>query len=769
MSTNFYTVLADLVIRRRILLIIFGFIIAICFAAGMGNLKFETDGRVFFDENNPDRIALDEFEAEYSKDDSMIMIISPKDGKIFTKETLNFIGQLTADSWLLPYVRTVNSLTNFQSSYSENDDLIVSDLIPDIENISSQDINKAKFAAENRIELKNQFVNANHSISQVNVLFRLPGLNPVVEIPFVMGEVNELVKKYKDINPNIDIKLAGLVPTNAQFAKSAQDDGSTLTPLMIVATLLAVAILLRAAVGVGLVFIIIILCSLVSMGSLGWSGNLINNATVIAPLMVMTLTVASAVHVLSSVRQTMQITDDKKVWARTAIIDHGPAITVACLTTAIGFFSLNFSISPPFRQLGTIVGIGMFACLFYTLTMLPALITLLPYKKQTSQAFMDKVMSNLAEFVIAQKNFLMITTTAVIVFLGFGITQLKLEDDFLRYFDTKYELRQATDYYENNVGGLNALEYNIRTQSDSGINDIEYLNKVDQLIAYMRAQPEISSVRGYTDVLKRLNQNMNGDDKSFYKIPDTNIEAAQYLFLYELSLAYGLDLTDQINIDKSGLRLTAYVPNTTSSAFLNLDLRIQNWMAENAPELNTPATGQSVVYNKISSRDAPAMLKGTGYALIGISFIILLVLRNIKYGIISLIPNLLPAVMAFGLWGYSVGSVTLAVSIVVAMTLGIVVDDSVHFMLKYAKARKKGLSPEDSVRDSFKNVGMALTITSIGLVIGFSILAQSGFAVNKDMAMLTAITIGFALFVDYLLLPPILMAVDKFKLRRQIS
>ena len=148
---------------------------------------------------------------------------------------------------------------------------------------------------------------------------------------------------------------------------------------MIVATLLAVAILLRAAVGVGLVFIIIILCSLVSMGSLGWSGNLINNATVIAPLMVMTLTVASAVHVLSSVRQTMLITDDKKVWARRAIIDHGPAITVACLTTAIGFFSLNFSISPPFRQLGTIVGIGMFACLFYTLTMLPALITLLPY------------------------------------------------------------------------------------------------------------------------------------------------------------------------------------------------------------------------------------------------------------------------------------------------------------------------------------------------------------------------------------------------------
>lgn len=769
MYNNFYSSFADLVIKRRVLFIISGFIIAIFFAMGMGNLKFETDGRVFFDENNPDRIALDKFEAEYSKDDSMIMIISPEDKDIFTPKTLNFIGKLTADAWMLPYVRTVNSLTNFQSSYSDNDDLIVSDLIPDIENISSQDINKAKYAANNRIELKNQFVNSKHSISQINVLFRLPGENPVVEIPYVMGEVEMLVKKYNQINPSIDVKLAGLVPTNAQFAKSAQDDGMTLTPLMIIATLLAVAILLRAAVGVGLVFIIIVLCSLISMGSLGWSGNLINNATVIAPLMVMTLTVASAVHVLSSVRQTMLNTDDKKEWARRAIIDHGPAITVACLTTAIGFFSLNFSISPPFRQLGTIVGIGMFACLFYTLTMLPALITLLPYKKQNSQAYMDKVMSRLAEFVIIRKNFLFFSTSAIIIFLGYGITQLKLEDDFLRYFDTKYELRQATDYYENNVGGLNVLEYNIRTDNESGINNTEYLNKVDKLISFMRSQPEISSVRGYTDILKRLNQNMNGDDTSFYRIPDTNIEAAQYLFLYELSLAYGLDLTDQINIDKSGLRISANVPNTTSSSFLELDNRIQNWMKENSPELTTAATGQSVVYNKISSRDAPAMLQGTGYALIGISFIILLVLRNIKYGLISLIPNLLPAVMAFGFWGYSVGAVTLAVSIVVAMTLGIVVDDSVHFMLKYAKARKKGLTPEDSVRDAFKNVGMALTITSIGLVIGFSILAQSGFAVNKDMALLTAITIGFALFVDYLLLPPILMAVDNFKLRRKAT
>jgi len=483
----------------------------------------------------------------------------------------------------------------------------------------------------------------------------------------------------------------------------------------------------------------------------------------------MTLTVASAVDILSSVRQTMTTTSDRNEWVRTAIIDHGPAITVACLTTAVGFLSLNFSISPPFRQLGNIVFVGVIAALFYTLTMLPALISLLPLKKINAQASMDKGMTGLAEFVIKRKNFLLFSTATLVVVLIFGITKISLEDDFLRYFDEKYELRQSIDYYEENFGGLNALEYSVNSGKENGINNPEYLQKVSDLVEFMRSQPEVTSVRSYTDVVKRLNQNFNNDNASFYKIPTTELEAAQYLFLYELSLGYGLDLTDQINVNKSALRVTANVANATTKEFLNLDKRIQGWFAENAPELMTKSTGPSQVFSQISSRDVPAMLQGTGLALIGISFIILLVIRNIKYGLMSLIPNLLPAAMAFGLWGYYTGAVTLAVSIVVAMTLGIVVDDSVHFMLKYAKARKNGKTPEDSVREAFQKVGMALTTTTIGLFLGFCVLAQSGFAVNKDMAQLTAITVVFALVVDYLLLPPILIWIDNFKLKRRAS
>ena len=553
--SNFFPKLAELVIKRRIFFILIGFVIAFVLMAGAPNIKFDTDARVFFDENNPDRIALENFEGEYSKDDNLAFVISPKNGDIFTPKNLNAIGILTEKAWLLPYVRTVYSLTNYQNSYADGDSLIVEDLITDIENISEEDANYAEEVANSRIELKNAFINSDNSISQVNILFRLPGKDAIIEIPYVMNEVEILKKEFESQFPEIELRMVGFVPLNNQYSVSGQDDTAKLTPMMILVTLIAVAIILRTIFGVGLIFIIIVLCAGSSVGALGWSGTNINNATVVAPLMVMTLAVASAVHILSSVRQTMTITPDRNEWVRRAIVDHGPAITVACLTTAIGFLSLNFSISPPFRQLGNIVFVGVIAALFYTLTMLPALISLLPLKKQNQKATMDKSMSFLAEFVIRRKNSLLAFTAALIAILVFGISKISLEDDFLRYFGPEYELRQSIDYYEDNFAGLNALEYSVNSGKENGVNDPEYLMKVESLVNFLRSQPNISSVRSYTDVVKRLNQNFNEDDESFYKVPNSELEAAQYLFLYELSLGYGLDLTDLLNLIRN-LKIT---------------------------------------------------------------------------------------------------------------------------------------------------------------------------------------------------------------------
>ena len=754
---------AEFVVNNRIKVAIVTMLLAFGVFAGIPNLKLDTDGRVFMAADNPDKVRLDRFEQEFAKDDNLAIIIVPADGEVFTPRTLGAIGAMTEDLWNLPYVRLVNSITRFQNTYADGDMMVVEDLVPEPDMVTDEDAAAARAVALDRIEIRNSLINEDASATAISVIFRLPGIDLVSEIPNINAEFEPLLEEYRAAYPDIQFKASGSVAISQAFATASQKDGETLTPAMLVAMLVIVGVLLRSATGSLLILILATLSALVSLGALGWTRIPINSATAVAPLMVITLAVASSVHVLSSVRQTMQETADRTIWARRAIIDHGLGITVAVFTTAIGFLSLNFSISPPFRQLGNMVAGGMIGVWVFTMFLLPGLICWLPIKQNKRTASVDSFMVALGEFVIRHQKRLLVGIPVVIIAFGAGISQIKLEDDFLRYFDESFETRQATDLYETELGGLNVLEYSVDTGVENGINSVEYLQTLDALSVFLRDQPEISHIRSLSDTIKRLNMNMNSDDPAYYRIPDSDEEASQFLFLYELSLGYGMDLTDQINVDRSSTRVSAFVGYATTRQLIALDEKIQGWFDKNAPELKSPVTGQTHVYTMISARDVPSMLQGTSLALVFISFVIFLVLRNFKLGLVSLVPNLVPAIMGFGLWGYMVGNVTLAVSIVVAMTLGIVVDDTVHFILKYANARKRGDSAEDSVRYAFKSVGMALTVTSLGLVIGFAILGQSGFAVNRDMARLTAITLSFALFVDFLFLPPLLIFLDRMK------
>ena len=753
--------LAGVIVRLRWVWVVLSLLLVLGIGAGMKNLTLDPDARIFFAEENPDRVALDAFEAEFAKDDNLILLHEPKDGKVFTPAALKAVGELTEKAWLLPYVRRVNSITNFQNTTADGDVMTVRDLVEDPINVTQEQADFAKSTALDRVSIVHSVIPPTTDVTAITVLFRLPGKNPVVEVPLIVEETKDLARAFRDTNKDIDLRLTGSVMINNQFSVSGQEDAASLTPMMFGAILLIVFLAFFSFFGTLMTIIVIAFSAIVGLGALGWSGVAMNSVTIMAPLIIMTLAVASVIHVLASIRQTMIETPDRKEWARRALEEHMGEIAVACITTAIGFLALNFSISPPFRQLGNIVAVGVIAAMIFTLTLLPALISLLPMKRHTKTARTDRIMRPLAEFVIKWRKALLLGGIAVVVALVSGIPRLALEDDFVRYFDERYQFRQDADFYENRLGGLNVLEWALPSGEAEGINDPEYLKQVGAFTEWLREQENVRYVRSLTDTIKRLNMNMHGDDPSYLKLPDGPDEAAQYLFFYELSLGYGMDLTDQINVDKSKLRVSASLANVTTTEMRALTADAREWLKANAPEMTVEPTGLPHVFNQISYRDVRAMLTGTVLALVAISALILLILRDVKLGLISLIPNLIPAGMAFGVWGYTVGAVTLAIAVVIAMTLGIVVDDTVHFLSKYKEGKRRGMSAEDAVRHAFDKVGMALFVTTMGLVIGFAILAQSGFAVNGDMAKLTAITISLALIADFLLLPAILIALDK--------
>jgi hypothetical protein len=366
-------------------------------------------------------------------------------------------------------------------------------------------------------------------------------------------------------------------------------------------------------------------------------------------------------------------------------------------------------------------------------------------------------------FVVGRRKPLLIIMSGIVIALAAGVPQVELNDNWTNYFSERYEFRRDTDFVSQNLSGVEYFEYSLESGRDGGITEPEYLTNVDAFAEWYRGQDKVVHVAAFPDIMKRLNKNMHGDDPDWHRIPDDPELAAQYLLLYELSLPFGRDLNDQINVAKSSTRMTVVARDLSAKEQRAMDERAVAWQQANIPaHMVTEGSGLSIMFAHISQRNIDGMLRGTIGAMALISLILIFALKSLRLGLISLIPNFVPAAMAFGLWGYAIGHVGVAASVVTAVTFGIVVDDTIHFLSKYLRGRREhGHNPQQAVRYAFNVVGHALWTTTAVLAAGFAVLATSGFEVNWSMGLLTCITIVLALIADFFLLPPLIMLLDR--------
>jgi len=731
---------------------------------GAGKLEFKNDYRVFFSEENPQLTAFESMQKVYSKSDNVAFIVAPKDGQVFTEKHLIALKSLTKASWQVPYSTRVDSVTNFQYTYAEEDDMIVEDLFMSARNLTAEKLDKIKKIAISEPLLVNKIISDTGHVSVVNVTVQLPGINPMAETPEVAASVRAIQANFLAKHPEVDVYLSGMIMMNTSFGESSIGDSSTLIPLMFVVVIVTIGLLLRTITGTLSTVLIIIMSIASTMGIAGWLGFYLTGPSSSAPTMIMTLAVADCIHILTSMFYEMrQGTDKRTAIARSIHINFQP-IFLTSITTAIGFLSMNFSDSPPFRDLGNLVAIGVMLAFVFSITIFPALLTLLPVRVKKQSVDNKDVMAKLADFVIRKRKALLPLTSVLILTSLVFIPNNELNDDFVKYFDDTVPYRAATDYMQENLSGMMLVEVSVKSGESSGINNPNYLKSVSDFSDWLRARSETDHVNTITDTLKRLNKNMHGDDPSWYKLPESQEMSAQYLLLYEMSLPYGLDLNNQLNVDKSSSRIVVTFKNMSSNELINIEQDMMNWFAEHAPQYEVDFASPSLMFSHIGQRNIISMLIGTTVALVLISLLLGVALKSWRFGLISLLPNLAPAGIAFGIWGLYSGQVGLGLSVVIGMTLGIVVDDTVHFLSKYLHARRdKNASAKEAVHYAFDNVGRALWVTTFVLVAGFTVLAQSSFKMNADMGFLTALTIFVALVVDFLFLPPLLMLLDKGK------
>ena len=732
-------------------------------AYGLVFIQFDSDLRVFFSKDNPRLVELEALENTFTKNENIIFVIIPDDGNVFTRHNLQAIAEMTQRAWQMPFSSRVDSITNFQHAYAIEDELIVEDFIEHPQRLDETDLAQKRSIALDEPLLTGRVVSPAGDVAgiNVNVIFQQKHEK---DVSAVAGFARRMAAEFAQRYPSLSIYVTGSVMFDTAFSEVGQRDMQTLAPLMFLVLVVMIGLVLRSWWITLLTSLVIILSTMTAMGLAGWLGLSINPASASAPTIVLTLAVADSVHILVMYRRRLRAGDDNNSALLQTLKVNLQAVVLTSLTTAVGFLTMNFSDAPPFHDLGNIVAMGVLAAFVYSLLLLPSLLLLLPVKSHFKPLFNDeRLFARLSGWIAGHVNLLIVTLGLLAVVLGGFAWQNRLNDNWIQYFSPHIPVRVATDMLEQRLSGSDYLEYAIPANGPGGINSPEYLRHLDNMVNWLRAQPRVKSVFTITDTVKRLNRNMHGDEAVFYRIPESRELAAQYLLLYEMSLPLGLDLNNQINVDKSVSRLTIAVENRGTAGLQQFDQKVQQWQKQNLPDyMHARGTGLSIVWAHISEQNIVKMLMAAFGALLAISVIFLLSLRRIDMGLISIVPNMVPALCAFGLWAIAVGQIGLGLSVVVSMTLGIVVDDTVHFISKYLRARQRHqLGPEAAIQQTFQVAGSAMWVTTLALVAGFTVLTFSSYRMSADMGLLSAMTIAIALLMDFVLLPALLLKFDK--------
>ncbi len=750
-----------LVMGRRWLTVLAALLVMLVLAAGAGRLvEVDVDVRNHFGHDDPHIVALDRLEETYALSDAALVVAAPREGTIFTREALAAIEDLTDRLWQTPYVTRVDSITNYQHSEGLEDELIVEPLIGDAASLSDEDLARIGKIALDTEEIAGRFISRNGRVAGLVVSVALPDTDRQSAKAEVTDFLRATAVEFREKYAAIDYHLTGELVLNRAMREAIDEDMTILAPAALGTMLVVAVILLRSLWGALAIVIMLIAVLASAVGFTGWTGMKFFGESGAALFVLMAVTVAHSVHMFEGMAAGLRRGLERKDAAMQSLRVNLWPVFLTSLTTAIGFLSLNFADMPPFRVMGNMVAFGSLCAFVYTVTLLPVVLSAMPLRVRPASASESDLFDRFGRFVVTRRTVLLGAFGVLVVVLVAGISRIELRENWLELLDESYEFRRSTDFISENFTGVETYEYSLSAGREGAITDIDYLKQVDAFVEWYRAQPETAHVFAITDIVKRLNRNLHGDDPAFNILPDDSDLAAQYLLLYEFSLPVGRDLNNLIDVGRSSTRMTVVLRSLSSDEKVALDERARAWLVENAPAMETAATGVAVVGARSIQRNIEGMLLGTFIAMAIVSLLLLLVFRSVRLGVISLIPNFVPAAMAMGLWGYLVGEVGIAASVVTAIAFGIIVDDTIHFMTKYVAARKNGLLPSESVQSAFRSVGKALLATTVVFGLGFMVFGASGMVTNQALGLLAGMTVIIALLADFLFLPPLLMALD---------
>ena len=735
----------------------------------LSGLGFSTDYTLFFGEGDPERMAFVAMEERFTQTDNVVFIVEPQGGgDVFRPDLLTLVQELEEASHDLPFARRVDALTSHRRMQVTEDTIGAQPLVEGpAAALTDDELATLRTRAMTDPILRGGLVAQDAGATGVVVTLDLPRQS-ASEVRDTASAARAIAADLGARHPEATITVSGLAMMNDAFMAVSIDDLLALVPLMYLGMIVLLAFMLRSRAAVAAIVVIVGLSTLAAAALAGALGYPLTPPSASAPTIVMTLAIADCVHLYSAARVARG--QGLVGWDAIghATLDTWRPILLTSVTTLVGFLALNFAEATPFQHLGNMTAAGIAVALLASLTLFPALLGAVAIRPQEGRerATAGRVVRAAVAASRHPRVVLGITAALTAVCLG-AMTQLRSNEDFVRYFAEDVPFRRDTEHMMEELTGIYALELTLDSGAPGGITEPAYLGQVSSLASWLREQPETRHVFAFSDLMRAIHQGLAEDGSEGSSgvsaeadLPESREMAAQSLLLYEMSLPAGQGIGDRVDHDRRRSRLTVTVGDLSSTEIRAFEDRVETWAAHHVGDLAVDATSPVVIFAKLTGRNTMAMLRGNLLTLGAISLFLLLLLRRRRLGLVSLVPNLVPMVVAYGLWSLFIHELGIVAAIAGSVCLGIVVDDTIHFLSRYQRERDGGASVDAALVATLEAVGPALATTSVVLGFGFSVLTLSSFQMNVHLGALTTLVIALALGADLFLLPALLRVAE---------
>ncbi len=794
-----FEALGHLIYRNHWKALILVLMVVAAFVSQLPKLTMDTSTEGFLHENDPTLERYNAFRDQFGRDEVVFIAIEGK--AVFSQPFLKKLNGLHHElENELPYLDDITSLINARNTRGEQDELIVEDLLenwPEDEaalqavkeramaNRNYRDMLLSRDGTITTIILKTDTYSSIGVESDAMAGFEdgmgdgfgdTASETPQKPLEYITdAESSALVHKAEEIlqkyeGEDFRIHMAGSPPVVDVLKTSMQENMRRFVLLSIVAISLLLLVLFRRPSGVVLPMLVVILTLLSTLGMMGMSGVAFKLPTQILPSFLLAVGVGASVHVLSIFFHHLQNNEDKEAAISHALGHSGLAITMTSLTTAAGLASFAGAEVAPIGELGLFAAIGIMLSLIYTIVLLPALLSLLPVKAKKSASAdkrhqrMDRIMTRFTDIATGKSKMVLGISALVFVIGIVGASQVKFSHKPFEWLPKSETVRQATDFLNERMGGASTMEVVVDTGKENGLYEPKIMAALDRLGAEVSAMDHgelfVGKTQSLADILKEIHQALNENNPEFYTTPDDRQLIAQEFLLFENSGSD--DLEDFVDSQFSKARFTIKMPWADAILYDDFMSELQQRFERQLGDgVEVTVTGMNALLSRTMSATIISMAESYVIAALVITGMMILLLGDIKIGLISMIPNLLPIILTLGVMGWLGLPLDLFTMLIGSIAIGLAVDDTIHFMHNYRRYHRDSGDVYQAVHKTLHSSGRAMLITTIVLATGFFLYLFSTMSNLFNFGLLTGFTIIMALLADFLLAPALMAQLHK--------